>query len=84
MGHHLYFFLLGLAVLCMTVVQAGIAPHIRVLIRTHHSHYELVQSLIWGMRHQGREMDVTVDFVLIPTEPGSLVVLESFQRGTYV
>lgn len=66
----------------MTVVQAGIGPHIRVLIRTHHSHYELVQSLIWGMRYQGQEMNVTVDFVMIPTEPGSLVVLESFQKGT--
>ena len=56
--------------------------HVRVVIRTHRNHVHLVQSLIWGLRSQVHPFKgVTIDFVLVPTEPGTLSTLDAVERG---
>ena len=58
--------------------------HVRVVVRTQPREELLLRSLIYSLRAQALGHSwLTLDFVLVPTEPGSLPVYETLRQGTW-
>jgi hypothetical protein len=56
--------------------------HLRVVIRTHPPELLHLRSLIYGLRAAADSRHwLRLDFVLVPTEPGSGVTYDRLQRG---
>ena len=55
---------------------------VRVAIRVHKQQDLLVRSLIWALRAQ-QTAKTKVDFVLIPTEPQSVVFFQNLAHGEH-
>ena len=57
--------------------------HVRVVVRTQPREELLLRSLIYCLRAQAQGMKgVRLDFVLVPTEAGSLSLYQKLQKGT--
>jgi len=58
--------------------------HLRVVVRTHPPELLQLRSLIYGMRAAAESRHwLRLDFVLVPTEPGSGVTYDRLQRGRW-
>jgi len=57
--------------------------HVRIIIRVHHEHKELVQGLVHNLRHQQQffgSPTLSMDFALVPTELAGVPVTQEIAR----
>lgn len=61
------------------------SPHVRVVIRVHHEHDQLVRGLVHSLRHQAAPgAGVSVDFALVPTDPRGVPVAQAIAQDLWL
>ena len=56
--------------------------HVRVVVRTHEKELLELRSLIYSLRGQAQRQGwLTLDFVLVPTEPGAQATYRALREG---